>query len=801
MGEIVQCFNNILEKKNSVLILWKLSQELSVLTSQIISCREGLISKPGKKSMKYRNDKYNLEIIWREALLSQKYGEKSKCKIQAKYREKFTENFSNFVERGEAFELIDGDNLRYFNQDINALLSKLYIKQEEELKVINKHFKKIKMRQAPIVLSIFGPQSSGKSTLLNYCFGCKFLTSAGRCTRGIYGSLAKLSRPVNCTNQFLILDTEGLDAIERGEETDASLVHFDRTMVLFCLAVSQVVIINVKGDIGKELQNLLQICAYSLHKLKVSKVVAPKIFFVLNQQADPDTTKHLSAINTLMDKLNKESDLMEIEGIRISDLIQVSRDNLFILPSAFNSQQMNKPAANLFNSSVVKQSPTNTFAIRCAELRLAIIDELIKLPQDERAPFKTMSEWMEMSGVIWDIIVKYQDIVKFRNIEELMCNNMLGKIVTDLMKKYMSANRSKFVDITEQLILEIKEIKKLFRQANVLEDSMLKFDQIFGEFQEASFKEYETICQNDKLLNKMNHICEAEKSNLSRLMYIERKHYKDKLQRSIKASWTNLKLPEIMGNFQSEIENNVDKYMEFSVKELEKEFEEIWLKCFENEDKEEKNERDEDFDNLYSIFKMESKTMENKQTIFELFEESNFEMDTVIKDLRKDMLSRLENYVDSFSAEEDFIFPWKDNPIPIKDMVPFTGREKCEYLSKESLYTMEKRRYIGLHPVPKINKWIPEDCHGVIQYCSGYYNHADITWKIEERKQILRLSSVLKDPDNHKVSTWSKLLYTISSDIESLLKEDPQIPKATVREIIHYLCLHSNLSIMRSITS
>ena len=169
-------------------------------------------------------------------------------------------------------------------------------------------------------MSIFGPQSSGKSTLLNYLFGCKFLTSAGRCTKGIYASLAKLSRPVNCRDQFLILDTEGLDAIER-----RSLIQFDRTMVLFCLAVSQVVIINVKGDIGREMQNLLQICAYSLNKLKVRRVTAPQIFFVLNQQADPNITNHLNSINILMDRLNEELVDTEGKGIIASELINIHK--------------------------------------------------------------------------------------------------------------------------------------------------------------------------------------------------------------------------------------------------------------------------------------------------------------------------------------------------------------------------------------------------------------------------------------------------------------------------------------------
>ena len=791
IGEVVQCFNDILEQKNYVLLLWNLSQELSVLSNEIIDCRKGLLSQPDEFCVAHKNDKYNLEIIWREALLSSKYGKEAKSEVQDKYKDKFITNFSNYVEIGEVFELIDGDNLRFFNQDINGLLAKLYNKQNAELDEMNKRKKnKIPMRQAPIVVSIFGQQSSGKSTLLNYCFGCKFLTSAGRCTRGIYGSLCKLNKTVDYTNQFLILDTEGLDAIERGNEKDSPLVNFDRTMVLFCLAVSQVVIINIKGEIGNDLQNLLQICAYSLHKLKVSKVVAPKIFFVLNQQADPDPEKFLPAINKLLEKLNKESDLMEIEGSRISDLIQVSKDNLYVLPSAFNSQQMNKPAANLFKSEVTKQSPTVTFAVQCAKLRLAIINELIEMPLDERTPFKTMGEWMEMSGVIWDIIVKYQDIVKFRNVGEMMCSNKLSKAVADILKKNITANQKEFAILLEQLINEIKEINFLFNKIEVLGEKMLTFDLTFEKHHNNCYTEFDKFCQNGKHFKNMNHMCEDAKSNLTRLLYIEKKYYRDKLQSKIKVVWTDINLSELMEKFQKAIDINVDKYIELDLKELITAFEEIWLTSFGEEDyKEEEKERNKDFDNLYSIFKMESKTMENKQIIFDLFENLKFDMNKVIKNLEKEILSKLESYVDSFANEENYIFPWKENTVPIKDMTPYSGREHCEYLRKDSLYKTEKRGLIGLHNTPTVNKWIPEKCHGLIQYCSGYYNHADITWKMEEWKQILLLASNLKDPDNHKVSTWVKLLNRISSDVLSILKRDPQISKGTVKEIIHSLCI------------
>ena len=555
MGDIVLYFNEILKKENSTLILWKLSQELSYLSELILRITN--IKKD--RIIEQKNEKYTIEILWREAILSNKYGNLSKSKRNHS-EHTFATNFSNYVERGEAFELIDGDNLRFFNKDIDGLLSEFYKRQFSELENINKG-KRVHLKQAPIVVSIFGPQSSGKSTLLNYCFGCKFLTSAGRCTRGVYGSLSKLSRPINLTNHLLILDTEGLDAIERGNIQDTSIINFDRTMVLFCLAVSQVVIINVKGDIGNEMQNLLQICAYSLNRLKVRKVAAPQIFFVLNQQADPDPTKHIGSINILMDKLTKESDLMDTEGIKISDLIQVSRDNLFILPSAFNSEQMNKPGSKLFHSDVTKLSPTITFANKCSELRLAIIQQLDTMPVDNRAPFSTMSEWMDMSGNIWDTIIKYQDIVKYRNVEELLCSNLLRAFVSELMEKNINCNNGLFQGKTEELIDEIHLTDTLCHPNTMLAKIMLKFDEVYNKYQDNCLTEFTNKCRNDTQLKKMSHICDEQKSNLSRLIYIGRKMYEDKLKFHIKAVLTEIKLTESMKKFQKLIINKVDKFL------------------------------------------------------------------------------------------------------------------------------------------------------------------------------------------------------------------------------------------------
>ena len=72
-----------------------------------------------------------------------------------------------------------------------------------------------------------------------------------------------------------------------------------------------------------------------------------------------------------------------------------------------------------------------------------------------------------------------------------------------------------------------------------------------------------------------------------------------------------------MKKFQEAIEKNADQYFELNIEQQESEFDKVWLECFGSDDKaEEKAERDEMFDNLYSVFRMESKTMENKQFIY-----------------------------------------------------------------------------------------------------------------------------------------------------------------------------------------
>ncbi|GAB4842527.1 Cell wall protein rhd3 [Ancistrocladus abbreviatus] len=117
---------------------------------------------------------------------------------------------------------------------------------------IDQFLKEVKLAECGLsyaVVSIMGPQSSGKSTLLNHLFGTNFremdaFKGRSQTTKGIW--MAKCVGIEPCT---LVMDLEGTDGRERGEDDTT----FEKQSALFALAVSDIVLINMWcHDIGRE---------------------------------------------------------------------------------------------------------------------------------------------------------------------------------------------------------------------------------------------------------------------------------------------------------------------------------------------------------------------------------------------------------------------------------------------------------------------------------------------------------------------------------------------------------------------
>lgn len=97
------------------------------------------------------------------------------------------------------------------------------------------------------LISVFGSQSTGKSTLLNYLFGTHFGVMSEQerrqTTKGIWMSKNKKEGGAGekrMAENILVMDVEGTDGRERGEDQD-----FERKSALFALATSEVLIVNI----------------------------------------------------------------------------------------------------------------------------------------------------------------------------------------------------------------------------------------------------------------------------------------------------------------------------------------------------------------------------------------------------------------------------------------------------------------------------------------------------------------------------------------------------------------------------
>ena len=116
---------------------------------------------------------------------------------------------------------------------------------------ISKYLQKEKIIPAGFnyhLISVFGSQSTGKSTLLNYLFKTHFgvmsQNDRRQTTKGIWLSKNKRTDADRETHgmadNILVMDVEGTDGRERGEDQD-----FERKSALFALATSEILIVNI----------------------------------------------------------------------------------------------------------------------------------------------------------------------------------------------------------------------------------------------------------------------------------------------------------------------------------------------------------------------------------------------------------------------------------------------------------------------------------------------------------------------------------------------------------------------------
>ncbi|KAI2667038.1 Interferon-induced very large GTPase 1 [Labeo rohita] len=171
---------------------------------------------------------------------------------------------------GFPLELMDGDAAHVPVIWISAVLDQLIQKLGD---------------QRVFVLSVLGIQSSGKSTMLNAMFGLQFAVSAGRCTRGAFMQLVRVSDEMKTQMNFdyiLVVDTEGLRALELAGR---STRHHDNELATFVVGLANLTLINIFGENPSEMQDILQIVVQAFMRMKKVRL-NPSCVFVHQNISD-----------------------------------------------------------------------------------------------------------------------------------------------------------------------------------------------------------------------------------------------------------------------------------------------------------------------------------------------------------------------------------------------------------------------------------------------------------------------------------------------------------------------------------
>nr|XP_055038814.1 interferon-induced very large GTPase 1-like [Misgurnus anguillicaudatus] len=402
------------EKWSTVLKLKEKSKQLKAEQTDLEKISEDL-----------QGSNFGLEHIMRE--IGQIY---ESCSSVKKNKTDLEFNFSSLPSLaaemmicGFPLELMDGDAAHVPLIWITAVLDELIQKLGD---------------QRVFVLSVLGLQSSGKSTMLNAMFGLQFSVSAGRCTRGAFMQLIRVSEEMKDQIKFdyiLVVDTGGLRSLEL---TGRSTRHHDNELATFVVGLGNLTLINIFGENPSEMQDILQIVVQAFLRMKKVKL-NPSCMFVHQNVSDVTAgEKNMEGRRRLQRTLDEMTKLAAKEEVCdaecFSDVIN------------FDVQNDVKYFAQLWEGSPPMAPPNPNYCENIQDLKKTIII------QSSRSDGMKLTHLRERIKDLWKALLNEQFVFSFQNSLEI---SAYRRLETEYSKWSWSL-RSAMLEIENKLYNQIE---------------------------------------------------------------------------------------------------------------------------------------------------------------------------------------------------------------------------------------------------------------------------------------------------------------------------------------------------------
>uniref|UniRef100_A0A8C1YSR3 Interferon-induced very large GTPase 1-like n=1 Tax=Cyprinus carpio TaxID=7962 RepID=A0A8C1YSR3_CYPCA len=291
---------------------------------------------------------------------------------------------------GFPLELMDGDAAHVPVIWISAVLDELVQKLGD---------------QRVFVLSVLGIQSSGKSTMLNAMFGLQFAVSAGRCTRGAFMQLIRVSDEMKTQINFdyiLVVDTEGLRALELAGR---STRDHDNELATFVVGLANLTLINIFGENPSEMQDILQIVVQAFLRMKKVRLNHSCVFVHQNVSDVTAVDKNVEGRRRLQKTLDEMTKLAAEEEVYdagcFSDVIR------------FDVQNDVRYFAQLWEGSPPMAPPNPKYCENIQELKEIIMSHASK------SDVIRLKDLKDRIKDFWEALLNERFVFSFRNSLEI----------------------------------------------------------------------------------------------------------------------------------------------------------------------------------------------------------------------------------------------------------------------------------------------------------------------------------------------------------------------------------------------
>ncbi|KAI2645095.1 Interferon-induced very large GTPase 1 [Labeo rohita] len=291
---------------------------------------------------------------------------------------------------GFPLELMDGDAAHVPVIWISAVLDELIQKLGD---------------QRVFVLSVLGIQSSGKSTMLNAMFGLQFAVSAGRCTRGAFMQLVKVSEEMKTHLNFdyiLVVDTEGLRALELA---GSSTIHHDNELATFAVGLGNLTLINIFGENPTEMQDILQIVVQAFMRMKKVRLNPSCVFVHQNVSDITAGEKNMEGRRRLQGTLDEMTKLAAKDEVYVAEI--------FSDVIRFDYKKDVKYFAQLWEGSPPMAPPNPKYCENIQQLNETIMS------QASKSHGMTLTHLNDRIKDLWEALLNERFVFSFRNSLEI----------------------------------------------------------------------------------------------------------------------------------------------------------------------------------------------------------------------------------------------------------------------------------------------------------------------------------------------------------------------------------------------